>query len=239
MLRIDPGPSFAAGSIPVSGQIYRIPADNPFNGPGETPLDEIWAFGFRNPYRWSFDRQTGDIWIGDVGQGTREEVDFEAADDPGGRNYGWDVMEGTFCFEPPTGCSSAGLTPPIYDYSSATGSPECSVVGGFVYRADFGMLNGLYFFGDYCTGHVWSLNPDTLERVDRTSELAGAAGGQQVLVGFGEDGAGRLLMVLASGAIYRIESATPPPPGCGIGPELAPLLLAFVGLRRARRRLAA
>ncbi|MCI0634418.1 MAG: PQQ-dependent sugar dehydrogenase, partial [Actinobacteria bacterium] len=96
MLRLDPSPLFAPDSIEVSGEIYRIPADNPFLSDDET-RDEIWALGFRNPYRWSFDRETGDLWIGDVGQGAREEVDFEPAGDPGGRNYGWDVMEGKIC----------------------------------------------------------------------------------------------------------------------------------------------
>ena len=95
MLRIDVGPSFAANSIPVSGQVYRIPADNPFVG--APARDEIWALGFRNPFRWSFDRATGDLWIGDVGQDALEEVDFEPVTAPGGRNYGWDVMEGGSC----------------------------------------------------------------------------------------------------------------------------------------------
>jgi len=233
MLRIDVDPAFAPG--------YGIPADNPFVG--GAAREEIWALGFRNPYRWSFDRQTGDVWIGDVGQGAREEVDFEPANDPGGRNYGWDVMEGTSCLvtdpspEPP--CNDPSLTLPVYDYSSAPPSSECSIIGGFVYQGDSSALRGLYFFGDYCTGRVWSLNPATLGVVERTAELGAAAGVGFTLVGFGEDGFGRLLLVHDAGRIYRIGPATPPSPGCGIGPELVPALLALAGLRCARRCLAA
>ena len=217
MLRIAPGPVFAPGSTPVAGEIYRIPADNPFRS--LPPRDEIWARGFRNPYRWSFDRETGDIWIGDVGQGSREEVDFEPADVPGGRNYGWDVMEGTACNlvdpAPTPPCNAASLTLPIHDYSSASPSSECSVIGGYVFRSGVTPITGLYFFGDYCTGRVWSLDPDTLNVVDRTAQLANAAGATFTLVGFGEDGSGRLLLVQSSqGAIYRIVSADP---ACGDG----------------------
>ncbi len=218
MLRIDPGPVFAPGSIPVAGEIYAIPADNPFRA--LPPRDEIWARGLRNPYRWSFDRETGDIWIGDVGQSSREEVDFEPAGLPGGRNYGWDVMEGTACNSvdpapPPPYCNGPLLTLPIYDYSSASPSSECSVIGGYVFRAGVTPITGLYFFGDFCTGNVWSLDPDTLNLVDRTVELAPAAGATFNLVGFGEDGSGRLLLVQSNqGAIYRIVSADP---ACGDG----------------------
>jgi hypothetical protein len=239
MLRIDVGPDFAPDSIPVAGQSYRIPADNPFVG--TAPRDEIWALGLRNPFRWGFDRGTGDVWIGDVGQAVLEEVDFEPADDPGGRNYGWDVMEGTSCLavdpSPSPPCNDPSLTLPVHEYDHGAG--ECSIIGGFVYRADFSALAGLYFFGDFCTGRVWSLNPANLSVVDRTAELGAAASAGFTLVGFGEDGFGRLLLVRRNhGTIHRIGPAPPPPPGCGIGPELAPALAAFAALRRARRGLA-
>ena len=233
MLRVDVGP--------FPSESYRIPADNPFVA--SAPRDEIWALGLRNPFRWSFDRLNGDVWIGDVGQAALEEVDFEPADEPGGRNYGWDVMEGTSCNgndpAPSPPCNDSTLTLPIHDYSSAPPSNECSVIGGFVYRADPSALAGLYFFGDYCTGRVWTLNPANLAVVDRTAELGAAAGAGFNLVGFGEDGFGRLLLVQrGNGAVYRIGPPPPPPPGCGIGPELVAALLALAGLRRARRRLA-
>jgi glucose/arabinose dehydrogenase len=247
MLRIDPGPDFAPNSIevpppppPAPAVIYRIPFDNPFVGDA-SPRDEIWALGFRNPYRWSFDRATGDVWIGDVGQGALEEVDFENATDPGGRNYGWDVMEGPSCNgsdpAPSPPCDDPSLTLPIHEYDHNAG--DCSIIGGFVYQGDSSALRGLYFFGDFCTGGVWSLNPANLGVVDRTAELGAAAGVGFTLVGFGEDGFGRLLLVQrTAGTVYRIGPSTPPPLGCGIGPELVAALLALTGLRRARRRLA-
>jgi len=239
MLRIDPGPDFAPGSIAVADEIYRIPADNPFVS--TAPRDEIWALGLRNPYRWSFDRMTGDIWIGDVGQGAREEVDFEAADAPGGRNYGWDVMEGKLCNPndpaPAPPCNDPSLTLPIHEYPNDAGSCSATsngtVIGGFVHRAGFSALTGLYFFGDFCTGKVWSLNPQTLALVDRTAELGAAAGVAFTLVGFGESGLGRLLLVQRNaGTIYQIGSASSS--GCGFGPELA-LVVGALWLGFSRR----
>ncbi len=233
MLRIDVGPSYAPSSIPVSGQVYRIPADNPFVG--TSPRDEIWALGLRNPYRWSFDRVTGDLWIADVGQGAIEEVDFEPVTDPGGRNYGWDVMEGSSCNTvdpaPAPPCNDPSLTLPVYQYGHGAG--DCSIIGGSVYRADSSVLRGLYFFGDYCTGKVWSFNPATLGIVDRTTQLGAAAGVGTNLVGFGEDGIGRPLIVQTrTGNVYRFGPAS----GCGFGPELALLLPALAAARRWRRR---
>jgi len=239
MLRIDVGPVFAPSSVPVAGQNYRIPVDNPFRT--SAPRDEIWALGLRNPYRWSFDRETGDIWIGDVGQSALEEVDFEAASDPGGNNYGWDVMEGGNCDPtdpaPAPPCNSPSLTLPVYQYGRAGG--ECSIIGGNVYRADFSALRGLYFFGDFCTGRIWTFDPETLLIVNRTAELGAAAGVTFTLVGFGEDGFGRPLIVQRNaGTIYRIQPVTPGPPGCGVGPELAALLPLLAAARRWRARRA-
>jgi hypothetical protein len=237
MLRIDVGPLFAPDSLPVAGEAYRIPIDNPFVG--LAPRDEIWAFGLRNPFRWSFDRLNGDVWIGDVGQGRLEEVSFEPSNDPGGRNYGWDVMEGTLCNSvdpastPP--CNDPSLSLPVYEYDHSQG--ECSIIGGFVYRADASLLSGLYFFGDYCTGRVFTYQPQTGNVVDRTTELGAAAGSGFNLVSFGEDGFGRLLLVQrSSGSVYRISAPAPSPPGCGLGPELVLLLPGLAGWRRGRRR---
>ena len=236
MLRIDVGPVFAVDSLPVAGQSYRIPSDNPFVG--SAPRDEIWALGLRNPYRWSFDRATGDLWIGDVGQGALEEVDFEPASDPGGHNYGWDVMEGSSCNgsdpAPSPSCNDPSLTLPVHEYGHGAGN--CSIIGGYVYRADFSALHGLYFFGDYCTGRVWSLRPATLAVFDHTAQLGPAAGVGFTLVGFGEDGLGRLLLVQrTAGTIYRIAALPSVSTGCGLGPELSLVLIVLAGLRRVRR----
>jgi glucose/arabinose dehydrogenase len=234
MLRIDVGPFFARGSIPVSGQRYRIPADNPFVG-AAPPRDEIWALGLRNPFRWSFDRETGDLWIADVGQAGREEVDFEPVTDPGGRNYGWDVMEGARCNTgdpaPAPPCNAPALTLPVHEYDHSAG--DCSIIGGALYRADQSALRGLYFFGDFCTGRIWSLDPATRRVVDRTAQLGVAAGLEYSLVDIGEDGFGRPLIVqMANGTVYRISAA---PLGCGLGPELVLALPALVLVGHWRR----
>ncbi|MCJ7756218.1 MAG: PQQ-dependent sugar dehydrogenase, partial [Thermoanaerobaculales bacterium] len=136
-----------------NGLTYTIPSDNPFVEDPEA-RDEIWALGLRNPWRFSFDRSTGDLYIGDVGQGSWEEIDFEAKTDPGGRNYGWNTMEGSRCYES-SNCSTEGLTLPAAEYSHAQG---CSVTGGYVYRGTrFPALRGLYLYGDFCSGAVWGL----------------------------------------------------------------------------------
>jgi|GEM_PF-1588339 len=201
---------------------YRIPADNPFVGP-DGILDEIWALGLRNPYRFSFDRLTGDLYIADVGQTAREEVDVEPATSAGGRNYGWDVMEGTLCYDDPDGddageppCAAPGLTGPIHEYGHTVG---CSITGGYVYRGSQSAYRGHYFFADYCSSGIYSLQWNGAggvlgEVVDRTAELAPSAGEVSNPVGFGEDGAGELYVVDPYGEIFRI----PPAAGrCGDG----------------------
>ncbi len=127
-----------------------IPPDNPFVGNGAA-LDEIWAYGLRNPWRFSFDRLNGDLFIGDVGQGAREEIDFQPASSSGGENYGWSCMEGDIAqnFNP---CDGSPLTAPILVYGH---DPECSVTGGFLYRGNIGGLHGRYVFGDHCSGVIW------------------------------------------------------------------------------------
>lgn len=131
---------------------YAVPAGNPFLArAGWRP--EIWSLGFRNPWRWSFDRGTGNLLIGDVGEHQMEEINLEPAG-AGGRNYGWPVREGTACYRPATGCASSGLTPPIKTY---THGPACSLTGGYVYRGrNIPALRGTYFYGDYCGGWVRS-----------------------------------------------------------------------------------
>lgn len=136
---------------------YTIPEDNPFAGvPGHQ--DEIWALGLRNPWRFSFDAGTGDLFIGDVGQNLYEEVNYQPASSTGGENYGWRIMEGTHCFEAAT-CDQSGLTLPVAEYSHEFG--RCSVTGGEVYRGSgFPVLQGIYFFADFCTGEVWGLRQE-------------------------------------------------------------------------------
>ncbi|MBD3403311.1 hypothetical protein GF420_10485, partial [candidate division GN15 bacterium] len=141
-----------------NGAPYTIPPDNPYVGATDT-LPEIWAFGLRNPYRWSFDRETGDLWIADVGQFEWEEINFTPASSSGGENYGWDITEGFNCFEPPTDCDTAGLYRPIFEYGHDGG--RCSITGGVVYRGcAIPDLDGWYIFGDYCTGEIWRLKVD-------------------------------------------------------------------------------
>jgi glucose/arabinose dehydrogenase len=141
----------------AGGKQYAIPAGNPYVG--KTGLDEIWSIGLRNPWRFSFDDRTGNLWIGDVGQNRYEEIDRSPAvngvDAGKGLNYGWRVLEGNACFTPSSGCSTAGKTPPMAVYSHSSG---CSVTGGYVYRglAYRGLVGG-YLFGDFCSGRVWAL----------------------------------------------------------------------------------
>ena len=139
--------------IDVSGDSagYGIPPTNPFVGDSGSAA-EVWAYGLRNPWRFSFDRQTHDLWIGDVGQGEWEEVDRLPAG-VGGQNLGWDELEGTHCFEPSSGCSTVGKTMPLFDY--AHGTDRCSVIGGYVYRGDPALLiTGDSVYGDLCDGVV-------------------------------------------------------------------------------------
>jgi glucose/arabinose dehydrogenase len=132
---------------------YRIPPDNPFvNKPGYR--GEIWAMGMRNPWRFSFDRQTHDLWIADVGQDKYEEVDFQPAASTGGENYGWNIMEGFHCYNA-TSCNSTGMTPPVVEYDHSQG---CAISGGYMYRgATYPAMQGIYFYADYCSGKVWGL----------------------------------------------------------------------------------
>ncbi len=137
---------------------YLIPSTNPY-ARSTVYRHEIWSFGLRNPWRFSFDRVTGNLWIGDVGQDRFEEIDRALHSAGGGRgiNYGWNVLEGRACFNPATGCSTAGKTMPVAVYSHTGGS--CAVVGGFVYRGSaFAALRGKYFLADFCSGKVWTLS---------------------------------------------------------------------------------
>jgi uncharacterized protein (TIGR03437 family) len=133
---------------------YAIPPSNPFRGdPAYRP--EIWATGLRNPWRYAFDRQTGDLWIADVGQGQREEVNFQPAASAGGENYGWRVMEGTLCYNPSSNCNMSGLTRPVWEYGRQAG---ISVTGGHVYRGQWlPWWDGTYLVADYGSGRIWGV----------------------------------------------------------------------------------
>ena len=194
-------------AIDVDGGVpYAIPPDNPFVGV-QGARGEIWAYGLRNPWRFSFDRQTGDMFIGDVGQDMWEEVDFQPADSLGGENYGWRLMEGNHCFNPPVGCDDGSLTLPIIEYSHSLGG--CSVTGGYRYRGAANPdLLGVYFFADFCTGQIWGATEDVFggwlvaELLDTPFSINT----------FGEDENGELYFAHLSpfdGAIYRIVSVTP------------------------------
>lgn len=188
-----------------TGSPYSVPASNPFVGQlGKK--GEIWSYGLRNPWRFSFDRANGDIYIGDVGQGNWEEVDYEPTM-TGGRNYGWNRMEGNHCYPPSnTTCSSVGITLPVTEYDHSVG---CSVTGGYVYRgSELPELQGTYFYGDYCTGIVRSfkiVGGAATEPLEWTSSLRTNAGGAMTgLSSFGQDGAGELYLVLLGGEVYRL-----------------------------------
>jgi glucose/arabinose dehydrogenase len=162
---------------------YGIPRDNPFVGVDGT-RPEIWAFGLRNPWRFSFDPETGDVWIGDVGQGASEEIDH-APGNEGGLNFGWRVMEGRTCFVPATDCDRSGLTLPVAVYDHSLG---CSVTGGFVYRGErWQELRGAYLFADYCSGTIWGL--DAAARDPSISVLLESG---RTISSFGQDEAGEL-----------------------------------------------
>lgn len=171
---------------------YTIPAGNPFG-------NEIWAYGLRNPWRFSFDRQTGDLFLADVGQETREEISFQPAGNGAGANYGWNVMEGSLCYLTPS-CSSAGLTLPVAEYDH--GSGDCSVTGGYVYRGGTASLRGTYLYGDFCSGRIWGLRCNGAvweNRLLLDSTL--------LISTFGEDENGELYVAdYAAGTIYRITA---------------------------------
>jgi uncharacterized protein (TIGR03437 family) len=197
MLRID----VEGGAVP-----YGVPPDNPFvHDPTYRP--EIWALGLRNPWRYSFDRASGDLWIADVGQGRVEEINLQPSGG-GGENYGWRRMEGTLCVE--EGCDTAGLTLPVHEYTHSAG--ECAVTGGFVYRGERSpALRGTYIYSDYCSGRIWALRREGGEWVNRLLLSSGRS-----VSSFGEDEAGEIyLAAINSGEILRIDG--PPNPAVAAG----------------------
>jgi glucose/arabinose dehydrogenase len=193
LLRIDP----EAGS--ADGAPYAIPDGNPFKNGGGAP--EVWAFGLRNPWRFSFDRATGDLWIGDVGQNAYEEIDLLPRTSGGGRgaNLGWSEMEGLEPFD--GGSEPADHVAPIFTYGRDGGG--CTVIGGYVYRgASIPALQGAYVYGDYCLGELRGL----LAENGAVSDERGLGQVVSGLVGFGEDTSGELYAVSLGGSVYRLEA---------------------------------
>jgi glucose/arabinose dehydrogenase len=178
------------------GDPYAIPADNPFAGGSGQP--EIWAYGLRNPWRIAFDSFSGDLYIGDVGQGSMEEIDFEPAGADGGRNYGWNLREGTLAY---AGSAGPGMLDPIAEYDHSLG---CAVTGGVVIRDErLPYWSGVYLYGDFCSGRIWGLRPD------------GAGGWLHAqlwetvfqISSFGVDSAGRVYLADLNGSVQRLDPA--------------------------------
>jgi glucose/arabinose dehydrogenase len=182
------------------GKIVRVE----FGADGQPGQPEVWDKGLRNPWRFSFDRVTGDLWIGDVGQGLHEEIDAEPAGQ-GGRNYGWNIMEGAACFLPPSGCDQNGLTLPVATYDH--GTSNCTVIGGYVYRGTAQpALLGKYLYADYCSGTVWMLDAAAaIAGQDSQPTRVGNAG--TGISSFVEDEAGELYLATQGGRIVSISVA--------------------------------
>ncbi len=196
MLRIDVDGASA-------GKPYAIPPDNPFVGQGGK-LPEIFSYGLRNPYSFSFDRLTGDLWIADVGQDRWEEVDRAPAATGGGNgaNFGWSIAEGNHCFKPATACDTSGLTPPYAEYAHGTNdSNGCAIIGGYVYRGTaHPELYGRYFFGDECSGRIWDVAHAGAS--PQTPQLLLSSGVN--IDGWGQGVDGELYVAAADGVLYRL-----------------------------------
>jgi glucose/arabinose dehydrogenase len=197
ILRIDvDGPS-------TGGRAYAVPRDNPFAPEGVRPgggRPEIWAYGLRNPWQFSFDPESGDLYIGDVGQAEWEEVNRQAADSRGGENYGWDEMEGRHCY-PEDECDQSPFVKPIAEYSHARG---CSITGGHVYRGDRQPeLQGIYVFGDYCSGLLFTLHVDEGTVTPKVVLESGLS-----ITAFGTDEAGEVYLAHVGGSIHRVVVAS-------------------------------
>ena len=170
-----------------SAEPYAVPADNPFG-------NEVWAYGLRNPWRFSFDRSTGDLYIGDVGQNTWEEIDFLPKSSPGGTNFGWNFREGAHDYK---GGGPQGMVEPVAEYSHSEGG--CSVTGGYVYRGSMPEWNGIYLYGDYCSGKIWGLiHSENGWQSQMLFDL------DVTITSFGQDQAGELYLLSDNGVVFRL-----------------------------------
>ncbi|MDZ7683454.1 MAG: PQQ-dependent sugar dehydrogenase [Fodinibius sp.] len=181
---------------PGNGTDYGIPSDNPYAENSQGFREEIYSFGLRNPWRFSFDAETGQLWAGDVSQNSYEEINVVEA----GNNYGWDIMEGMHCYEPSSGCDQSGLAMPIWEYGRVEG---ISVTGGYVYRgASLNRLQGLYIYGDFGSGRIWALNnsdPDNPENIQLLDT-------DILISSFGVDAEHEFYICGFGGSIYRLEA---------------------------------
>ncbi len=199
ILRLDVGETGGGQAVPST---YRIPADNPFVAPAQSKAGyrpEIWALGVRNPWRFSFDRDGGDLWIGDVGQNDWEEIDY-APVGTGGQNYGWNILEGTHPYPPgaPEPSDTSSFVMPVAEYPHPTGE---SVTGGYVYRGlKNPALQGVYLYGDFVTGRIWGL------RRGAGAETRQLAKTQLSIASFGEDADGELYICDLRGTVYEISA---------------------------------
>ncbi|MDP7062081.1 MAG: PQQ-dependent sugar dehydrogenase, partial [Planctomycetota bacterium] len=200
MLRID---------VNVEGDApYGIPKDNPFVG-NDDFRDEIWAYGVRNPWRFCFDPLNGDLYFGDVGQNAWEEISYQPGSSKGGENYGWKILEGNHKFDKKAKKPIENLVAPIHEYSQGGRAGHCSVTGGYVYRGStIPTLDGVYFYGDYCSGGVGSFRVVDGKQVGRVnhSENFNVNRRLATLVSFGVDAAGEIYLLTMSGTLYRLEA---------------------------------
>ncbi|RTZ72517.1 MAG: glucose dehydrogenase [Gammaproteobacteria bacterium] len=199
LLRIDVLGEPSAGDE-TCGRIarYAIPGDNPFRNTRGS-CDEIWAYGLRNPWRWSFDRVTGDLFIGDVGQNKWEEVDLQPAPDRGGSFYGWSCMEGTHRYDE-SRCDGRAMVAPILEYGHMGGN--CSITGGYRYRGPVKALQGRYVFADFCSGNIWFARQSGRTWTSRLWRTTGLN-----ISSFGEDEQGNLYVVDLGGGVYKFVAA--------------------------------
>ncbi len=187
LLRLDVSPE----------QGFRIPSDNPFAGDDEAGAPAIWATGLRNPWRFSFDRESGELWVADVGQYQWEEINHVPSD-AAGLNYGWPITEGRHCYAAES-CKAEGFVRPVAEYSHEEG---CAVTGGYVYRGKaIPALRGRYLFGDFCTGRIWAIPAadsagDAAPRLLLDTDLA--------ITSFGEDEAGELFLTSYDGGLFKV-----------------------------------
>ncbi|MEX0686106.1 MAG: PQQ-dependent sugar dehydrogenase [Balneolales bacterium] len=178
---------------------YAIPPDNPFADNDDGYREEIYAWGLRNPWRFSFDPENDNLWTGDVGQNTYEEINIVES----GKNYGWNIMEASHCFEPSTGCDQSGLELPIWEYDRSEG--DISVTGGFVYRGPtLSSLKGRYIYADYVSGRIWALDYSDLDNPSNTELLQA----DFAIPSFGVDLENELYILGFDGKIYRLETET-------------------------------
>jgi glucose/arabinose dehydrogenase len=188
----------------AEGLAYAIPDGNPFAGQAGK-RGEIWAYGLRNPYTFSFDRQTHDLWIADVGQDAYEEVDRATVASGGGNgaNFGWSVMEGDHCYKPATGCNATGITLPLAEYAhGSSDSIGCAIIGGYVYRGNVHPdLGGRYFFADYCSGRIWDAAASGPTQQTPQELLRSGL----KITGWGQDTNGELYVTSTDGVLYQLS----------------------------------